>query len=67
MRRSTPQSPTESAMSDVLAKIAEERGIDSIPAIGLAYLFAKYPLVFPVVGMETEKVRCRTLHIAQPG
>lgn len=54
-------------MSDVLAKIAEERGIDSIPAIGLAYLFAKYPLVFPVVGMETEKVRCRTLHIAQPG
>ena len=33
-----------------LYQIAQRRGMDSFAPIALAYLFAKYPLVFPIVG-----------------
>ena len=36
--------------------MGEKRGIDSVAPMALAYLFAKYPLVFPVVGFQTVEV-----------
>lgn len=37
-------------MSDALAKVAEEHGIESVTAIALAYVMSKAPNVFPLVG-----------------
>lgn len=39
-----------------LYEIAKRRGMDSFAPIALAYLFAKYPLVFPIVGFQTPEV-----------
>lgn len=39
-----------------LYEIGKRRGIDSFAPIALAYLFAKYPLVFPIVGFQTPEV-----------
>jgi len=41
-----------------LFEIGKKRGIESFAPIALAYLFAKYPLVFPIVGFQTPEVRC---------
>ncbi|GJN91667.1 hypothetical protein Rhopal_004690-T1 [Rhodotorula paludigena] len=41
---------TEIKYSEVLAKIAKEHGIESVTAVALAYLMAKTPYVFPIVG-----------------
>lgn len=37
-------------MSEALAKVAAEHGIESVTAIALAYVLSKTPNVFPVVG-----------------
>ena len=37
-------------MSEALAKVASEHGIDSVTAIALAYVMSKAANVFPVVG-----------------
>lgn len=44
------QTETEIKVSEALAKVAEEHGIDSVTAIALAYVRAKAPNVFPLVG-----------------
>ena len=44
------QSEDEVKMSEALEKVAGEHGIESVTAIALAYLLAKCPFVFPIVG-----------------
>lgn len=48
--RGTGQTEDDVRMSDALAKVAEEHGIESVTAIALAYVMSKYPYVFPIVG-----------------
>jgi aryl-alcohol dehydrogenase-like predicted oxidoreductase len=44
------QSEVETKVSEALIKVAEEHGIESPQAIALAYVRAKAPRVFPLVG-----------------
>lgn len=44
------QTEDEVKMSDALAKVAAEHGIESVTAIAIAYVMAKAPNVFPIVG-----------------
>ncbi|KAJ0417103.1 NADP-dependent oxidoreductase domain-containing protein [Aspergillus carlsbadensis] len=44
------QTPDEVKMSEALAKVAAEHGIESVTAIALAYVLQKVPNVFPIVG-----------------
>ena len=44
------QTENEIKISEALAKVAAEHGIESITAIALAYIFYKYPYVYPIVG-----------------
>ncbi|KAK9235278.1 NADP-dependent oxidoreductase domain-containing protein [Lipomyces kononenkoae] len=44
------QTEDEVKMSEALAKVASEHGIESVTAIALAYVLAKAPNVFPIVG-----------------
>jgi aryl-alcohol dehydrogenase-like predicted oxidoreductase len=44
------QSDDEVRMSEALAKVAAEHGIESVTAIALAYVMSKAPNVFPLVG-----------------
>ncbi|KAG2176422.1 hypothetical protein INT43_005662 [Umbelopsis isabellina] len=44
------QSEDEIKMSEALSKVASEHGIKSVTAIALAYVMAKAPNVFPLVG-----------------
>ncbi|KAI8633901.1 aryl-alcohol dehydrogenase [Xylariaceae sp. FL1651] len=48
--RGAEQTEGEIKTSAALAKVAEEHGIESVTAIALAYIFAKYPYVYPIVG-----------------
>ncbi|KAK3353763.1 aryl-alcohol dehydrogenase [Lasiosphaeria hispida] len=54
-RHSFPQTETEAKMSVVLDKIAGEVGVKSLTAVAIAYVLAKAPYVFPVVGGRTVK------------
>lgn len=45
-----------------LYEIGKRRGIESFAPIALAYLFAKYPLVFPIVGFQTPEVSDHNSH-----
>jgi aryl-alcohol dehydrogenase-like predicted oxidoreductase len=47
---SSDQSEEEAAMSTALEKVASEHGIKSLTAVALAYVMAKAPNVFPLVG-----------------
>ncbi|GAQ06060.1 putative aryl-alcohol dehydrogenase AAD14 [Aspergillus lentulus] len=47
---SSDQSEEEAAMSAALEKVANEHGIKSLTAVALAYVMAKAPNVFPLVG-----------------
>jgi aryl-alcohol dehydrogenase-like predicted oxidoreductase len=47
---SSDQSEEEAAMSIALEKVANEHGIKSLTAVALAYVMAKAPNVFPLVG-----------------
>ncbi|KAJ5951960.1 Aldo/keto reductase [Penicillium vulpinum] len=47
---SSEQSEEEAAMSAALEKVANEHGIKSLTAVALAYVMAKAPNVFPLVG-----------------
>jgi aryl-alcohol dehydrogenase-like predicted oxidoreductase len=44
------QNEKEKEVSEALAKVASEHGIESVTAIALAYVMAKAPNVFPLVG-----------------
>ncbi|KAJ5969657.1 hypothetical protein N7501_005905 [Penicillium viridicatum] len=44
------QTEEEAAMSAALSKVAKEHGIKSLTAVALAYVMAKAPNVFPLVG-----------------
>ncbi|CRL27716.1 Aldo/keto reductase [Penicillium camemberti] len=44
------QTEEEAAMSVALSKVAKEHGIKSLTAVALAYVMAKAPNVFPLVG-----------------
>ncbi|KAL4931287.1 aldo/keto reductase [Aspergillus undulatus] len=44
------QTEEEIRMSEALAKVAAEHGIESVTAIALAYVLQKVPNVFPIVG-----------------
>lgn len=44
------QSPEEEKYSEVLAKIGEAHGLESVTAVALAYVLSKTPYVFPIVG-----------------
>jgi aryl-alcohol dehydrogenase-like predicted oxidoreductase len=44
------QSEEERKVSDALEKVASEHGVDSLTAIAIAYVRAKAPNVFPIVG-----------------
>lgn len=44
------QTDEEVRMSEALAQVASEHGIESVTAIALAYVMAKAPNVFPLVG-----------------
>jgi aryl-alcohol dehydrogenase-like predicted oxidoreductase len=56
--------PVEEKMSEVLAKIAEKNGIESVTAVALAYVMSKAPYVFPIVGGR--KVEVCSLWEARP-
>ena len=47
---SSEQSDEAARMSEALAKVAAEHGIESVTAIALAYVLCKAPNVFPIVG-----------------
>ncbi|PGH16277.1 hypothetical protein AJ79_01816 [Helicocarpus griseus UAMH5409] len=47
---SSTQSEGEVRMSEALSKVAADHGIESVTAIALAYVLAKEPNVFPLVG-----------------
>jgi aryl-alcohol dehydrogenase-like predicted oxidoreductase len=47
---SSEQSEEEAVMSAALEKVANEHGIKSLTAVALAYVMAKAPNVFPLVG-----------------
>jgi aryl-alcohol dehydrogenase-like predicted oxidoreductase len=47
---SSDQSEEEAAISAALEKVANEHGIKSLTAVALAYVMAKAPNVFPLVG-----------------
>ncbi|KJK68709.1 Aldo/keto reductase family protein [Aspergillus parasiticus SU-1] len=44
------QSEDEARMSEALAKVAAEHGVDSVTTIALAYVLSKAPYVFPIIG-----------------
>ncbi|OJZ80605.1 hypothetical protein ASPFODRAFT_147303 [Aspergillus luchuensis CBS 106.47] len=44
------QTPKEIEVSEALSKVASEHGIESVTAIAIAYVMAKAPNVFPLVG-----------------
>ncbi|KAL4979950.1 NADP-dependent oxidoreductase domain-containing protein [Aspergillus desertorum] len=44
------QTADEVRMSEALAKVAAEHGIESVTAVALAYVLQKVPNVFPIVG-----------------
>lgn len=44
------QNEEEVKMSEALAQVASEHGIESVTAVALAYVMAKAPNVFPLVG-----------------
>ncbi|KAF4840849.1 putative aryl-alcohol dehydrogenase AAD14 [Colletotrichum siamense] len=44
------QTAEEVRMSEVLAEVAAEHGIESVTAVALAYVLSKTPNVFPLVG-----------------
>ncbi|CAK7239392.1 MAG: hypothetical protein STHCBS139747_000822 [Sporothrix thermara] len=44
------QSAEELAFSEALEKVAQEHGVESVTTIALAYVLAKAPRVFPVLG-----------------
>ena len=44
------QSEDDVKMSEALAKVAAEHGIESVTAVAIAYVMAKAPNVFPIVG-----------------
>jgi aryl-alcohol dehydrogenase-like predicted oxidoreductase len=44
------QTEDEAKISEALCKVAEEHGIESPTAIALAWIMAKAPYVFPIVG-----------------
>lgn len=48
--QSAEQTEDEIKMSEALAKVASEHGIESVTAIALAYVLAKTANVFPLVG-----------------
>ncbi|KAJ9149777.1 Aryl-alcohol dehydrogenase Aad14 [Pleurostoma richardsiae] len=48
--RGPEQTDEESRMSEALALVAEQHGIESVTAVALAYVMAKTPYVFPIVG-----------------
>lgn len=50
MMGSDAQSEDEIRMSQALAKVAAEHGIESVTAIALAYVLVKVPSVFPLIG-----------------
>jgi aryl-alcohol dehydrogenase-like predicted oxidoreductase len=43
-------SETETKYSEVLSKVAEEHGLESVTTIALAYVMSKVPYIFPIVG-----------------
>ena len=60
------QSEQEVRMSEALAEVAAEHGIESVTAIALAYVPSKTPNVFPIVGgrkIEHLKENIRSLSI----
>ncbi|CAL5869073.1 uncharacterized protein PFLUO_LOCUS3301 [Penicillium psychrofluorescens] len=44
------QTEEEQRMSEALARVAAEHGIESVTAVALAYVLCKAPNVFPIVG-----------------
>lgn len=44
------QSEEDAKVSEALEKVAKEHGIESVTAVALAYVMAKAPHVFPIVG-----------------
>ncbi|KAH6876519.1 putative aryl-alcohol dehydrogenase Aad14 [Thelonectria olida] len=48
--RGPGQTEEEVRISEALEKVAAEHGIESVTAIALAYVMAKAPYVFPIVG-----------------
>ncbi|OBT39485.1 hypothetical protein VE00_10119 [Pseudogymnoascus sp. WSF 3629] len=48
--RAPHQTEDEAKMSEALAKVASEHGIESVTAIALAYVMSKAANVFPIVG-----------------
>lgn len=48
--RGAEQTEDQRRMSEALEKVASEHGIESVTAIALAYVLAKAPNVFPIVG-----------------
>ncbi|KAF2102474.1 putative aryl-alcohol dehydrogenase [Rhizodiscina lignyota] len=49
-RSHTGRTEDEEKISDALANVAHEHGIESVTAIALAYVMSKTPNVFPLVG-----------------
>ena len=50
MMGSGDQSEQEVKISEALLKVAQEHGIESVTAVALAYVMAKTPHVFPIIG-----------------
>jgi aryl-alcohol dehydrogenase-like predicted oxidoreductase len=50
MTGNAEQTEDERRMSEALARVAAEHGIESVTAVALAYVLCKAPNVFPIVG-----------------
>ena len=48
--RDNPQSEEEQKLSEALASVASEHGIESVTAVALAWILLKAPYVFPIIG-----------------
>jgi aryl-alcohol dehydrogenase-like predicted oxidoreductase len=48
--RKQGQTDMEAKISQALAKVASEHGIESVTAVALAWIMAKAPYVFPIIG-----------------
>ncbi len=56
-RGSDPLTEDELRMSDILVGIGKKYGVEAPTSVALAYVMAKAPYVFPIVGGRKVEVR----------
>jgi aryl-alcohol dehydrogenase-like predicted oxidoreductase len=49
-RSAQPLTDNEKKVSEALEKVADELGVQSVTSVALAWVIAKYPYTFPIIG-----------------